>query len=115
MKFIIGDKVKNLEGKVVKSRDPDTGEEEELTYAVAIGGLCLAEDPDRTQSNKENKRLAFGIASKVYSQNEVELSVEEVNYLIEKAGRVSNPFIFGRLDERLNPKPAPEKPEEAKS
>src|SRR4030067_1525529 len=115
MKYKIDEPIKSLAGKALKIKDlGEDGKEieKELTFAEAIGGLVLSDEATSSHNTTaEDKRKAFGIANKVYEQTGAELSADEITFIIAKAGRISSTFLFGRLEELLDPKGAEKKDE----
>ena len=50
----------------------------------------------------EDKMRAFELSVKMYSQEEVELNIEERNFILKKAEKVLVPIAYGRLKEVLD-------------
>ena len=72
--------------------------QQELSYGKIIGMLMLT--PDESE-NAEQKLIAFEVANKVISANEVEFDADEVAFILKKSGKISSPLVYGRLHKFL--------------
>lgn len=58
----------------------------------------------------EDKARIFSITTKVYSKSEPDLTVDELAFIKDRAGKILMPVAYGRLLEMIDPKPVDDTP-----
>ena len=85
--FYDGTPLKGSDGKVITVKD------------LIINSVNFI-DQEGKQSG-EDKNKAFEISIKVYSQEDVELSIDERSFILKMAEKALVPIAYGRLKETL--------------
>lgn len=83
------------DGSPIKNPDTKTA----ITVKeLIVQSINTAEEGD----SGEDKMRAFDISMRMYSDKEVDLSVEDMNFILKKAEKVLVPVAYGRLKEIFN-------------
>lgn len=102
MRIKISDQLTDYEGrKLVEGSEPVT------FRRVFTTALNLFEDKDRPEPDQ--MAMIYALSTKLYSGNEVDLTLEEAALIKERVGKVYNPLIYGRTCDLLEGKSAPKK------
>lgn len=96
MKIVIGKKLTDLEGNIVK--DPHG---KEATVRGAVIEALLAVYKDESDLSGETKLSRWVLAKKLHEQDEVDLTIREANIIKELVGRAYSPLIVGQIWELL--------------
>ena len=82
--------VKNENGKPVIMRD---------IVVMAINSVGPTES-----WGKEDKAMAYGLSVRMMSNNEIDLSIDEMKYILDCVAQVTSPLILGTLNKWFNTK-----------
>lgn len=93
MKLDTTQTLKTLSGDVMMDND-GKGNAVEATVRMAVVNAVLA--PVERESGVE-KVKKYDLASRIFKEDEVELSVEEISLIKERVGEVFPPLITGQI------------------
>ena len=71
-----------------------------VTFASVIGTQLL-NSPESPES-PESKIKSFTLATKIYGSSSVDLSADEITFIIEKIGKIAPPMVIGRVNQFLD-------------
>ena len=101
------------EGKTVRNEDGEPiTEDVKLTLRSVIITALLGSEPNKPRT-AEDKNKADQINRKIWEKKEVDLTVKQRGYILEKVGIFFNPLVLGRVEDALERKD--EKVEEGKA
>jgi hypothetical protein len=92
MKIDVTDTIKNYDGKIVKE------DNNPLTLRTVFVASLNATEKGEVRT-AEDKAKAFQISSKLYDNNEVKLTVDDMAFLKERVGKFFSPLVYGRVCE----------------
>ena len=102
MKINVNQTLKTLSGDAMKDAGPN-GEAIDATLKLALVNAVLA--PSQKQESGVDKVKKYELAKKIYSNDEVELSSEEVTLCKEAVGSAyPSPLLVGQIIELLERK-----------
>jgi ABC-type phosphate transport system substrate-binding protein len=98
MKIKVEDKILDYEGKEVL-KDDKTAFTVRDAISIALNGQLRDENITAEQKNK-----IFQISIKIWSNKEVDLTVDDRAFIKERAGKLLSALVYGRLSEILEEK-----------
>lgn len=105
MKIKITTPVTNYKNEIIKEKD-EKGVERESTWRdvvfTALNNLGRDE-----QLTSESKQQCYQLTNKIYSNDEIDLTVEQVAFILGRIDKIYvSPMIVGKSKEFFDPKPA---------
>ena len=97
MKLNVNETLKTLNGEVIK--DVVNGEAVEATLRTALVNAILSPVEKETGMDKVKK---YELAKRVHSQDEVELSPDDVELVKERVGELYVPLVVGQIFDKLD-------------
>ncbi len=92
MKVLVTDKILDYEGNPLKDGD------RELTWRDVIFLSMNTQLKDEVLTS-EQKEKCYQITTKAYQGNEVDYTIDQVAYILERIKKIYNPLIVGRSEE----------------
>lgn len=102
MKIDVTEVIKDLDGREI------TEDGKGLTYRVLFYAALNNFRPDEPVPTSETKARCFGLMQKLFTSQEVSLTVEECALLKERIGILYSPLIYGMSCIKLESTPSPE-------
>jgi len=99
MKINVNQVLKNLAGETLKDND-GTGKAIDATLKLAIINSVLAPVQNKNESGVE-KVKKYELAKKVYANDEIDLTAEEITLIKQRVGEVYAPLLVGQIFEML--------------
>lgn len=101
MKINTNQVLKSLSGEVLKDRD-DKGQAIDATLKVAIVNALLA--PMQKEEAGTIKIKKYELAKRIYQNDEIDLTAEEITLIKARVGEVYPPLLVGQMNEILEGK-----------
>jgi len=87
------------EGKIIRKDDGEPVlEDVKLDLRSVITTALLGSEPNKPRT-AEDKNRADQINRKIWEKKEVDLTIKERGYIMEKVGIFFNPLVLGRIEE----------------
>lgn len=96
MKITVTEKLLDYEGKTISEQDGKPI----IVRNVIFNALNSSVPGENLPTEKKQK--CYEITSKAYKNKEIDLSPEDVTFLLERVGVVYNPLTVGRMRELLS-------------
>jgi hypothetical protein len=90
MKFNVKSEILDYDGKPVKENEKDNATWKKIIFN-ALNNIL----PDE-KLTAEQKEKCYDLTARAYAREEVEYSVEEVAFILERVKRIYTPLIVGR-------------------
>ena len=99
MKIKVTDKILQYDGTPILDIDQKPMTWRKIFFYVLNISYPTEQGLPQQQFIPEEKEKAFAITTKIYISDEVELSTEECNFILEQIKKKESPLILGRAKE----------------
>ena len=105
MKIDMTKTIKNLIGVDLENPESKLKEKEPLTMRIVCTNSLLTPTQDDKNIDGNEKAKRFELAMRIYTEDEIDLNVDELKLLKDLIGRLYTPLVVGRAYQILDPKP----------
>lgn len=102
MKVSMKTVLNGYDGKALMVQDPGDEQARQFTVRDAIVTSLNSNIADEVLT-AEKKAKIFHLTSKIYKEQDVDLTLDELSFINERAGQVLAPIAYGRLMEVIDP------------
>ena len=105
MKIDMTKPIKNLIGVNLENPNCKLPKKDPLTMKIVCTNSLLtpAQEDKNIDGNEKAKR--FELAMRIYTEDEIDLSIDELKLLKDLIGKLYTPLVVGRAYQILDPKP----------
>ena len=96
MKVTLTDIIKNYEGKDLKIAE-DTFFSWRDAFMQTLN--LVTKDEQKVGQNIETKAQIFTLGLKIFAEHEIDLSVDDMKLIKDRAGELTTPLVYGRICE----------------
>jgi hypothetical protein len=120
MKLDMRTQIRDYEGNVVKFKEDPNDDKEELkvldyrrAFSISLNTPSVKEDGQPEQLSAEQKARVYALSSRIFSKPKPNFSLEDLQFIKERAGKVCTPLLYGRICEIIDPDSVEDEPEES--
>ena len=103
MKITTNQVLKDYEGKDI-IEESAKGEKRTITIRDVFSVALNTQTKDEVITAEEKAKV-FQISTKLYTGNEVDLTVDQLSLIKERVGKIYNPLVYGRVCELIDGQP----------
>ncbi len=107
MKIDMTKPIKNLIGVNLENPESKLKKKEPFTMRIVCTNSLLTPTQDDKNIDGNEKARRFELAMRVYTEDEIDLNVDELKLIKDLIGRLYSPLVVGRAYQILDPKEKP--------